>query len=161
MSVDKAGNAEALKSLSINIDKTAPVTTVELPPSNNNGWYSSDIKMTLIASDPLSGIHHVQYQINGGQWQNYDNAIEVTDEGTNTIDYQSKDKAGNTEDLKSVIVKLDKTAPEIQMNLDKNELWPANHKMVTVTAGTYSPVDPISGIQSIILESITLKRNFS
>ncbi|MZQ80959.1 hypothetical protein GQF01_02245 [Paenibacillus sp. 5J-6] len=52
-------------------------------------------------------------------------------------------------------MKLDKTAPEIQMNLDKNELWPANHKMVTVTAGTYRSVDTISGIQLIILESIS------
>lgn len=137
------------------LDETAPVTTAELPPANANGWYHSDVKLTLNASDPLSGIDKVQYRINGGQWQTYDGAIDVSAEGTNTIEYQSKDKAGNTEELKSVVVKLDKTAPEMQMNQNKNELWPANHKMVTVTAGTYGVIDPISGIQSIVLKSIT------
>ncbi len=155
MSVDKAGNAESPKSLSINIDKTAPVTTAELPPANANGWYHSDVKLTLNASDPLSGIDKVQYRINGGQWQTYDGAIDISAEGTNTIEYQSKDKAGNTEELKSEVVKVDKTAPEMQMNQNINELWPANHRMVTVTAGTYGAIDPISGIQSIVLKSIT------
>ncbi|CAN7540373.1 OmpL47-type beta-barrel domain-containing protein [Paenibacillus sp. LjRoot56] len=155
MSVDKAGNPESPKSVSINIDKTAPVTTVGLPPANANGWYHSDVNLTLNASDPLSGIHKVLYRINGGQWLIYDGAIDVSAEGTNTIEYQSKDNAGNTEELKSVFVKVDKTAPEIQMNQNKNELWPANHKMVTVTAGTYGTIDPISGIQSIVLKSIT------
>lgn len=155
MSVDKAGNAESPKSLSINIDKKAPVTTAELPPANTNGWYHSDVKLNLNASDTLSGIHKVQYRINGGQWQTYDGAIDISAEGTNTIEYQSQDKAGNTEELKSVVVKVDKTAPEMQMNQNNNELWPANHKMVTVTADTYGAIDPISGIQSIVLKSIT------
>jgi hypothetical protein len=64
------------------------------------------------------------------------------------------DKAGNIELEKSMTIQLDKTAPDLQVQLDKTMLWPPNHKMVTVNANVQAG-DGISGIDGIILSSIS------
>ncbi|MDD9265571.1 discoidin domain-containing protein [Paenibacillus sp. GCM10023248] len=132
-------------------DEIPPVTTDDAPTD----WRSTDVTVSLNAADNQSGVDSTQYRINGGQWLSYDGAFDVSAEGTNTIEYQSKDKAGNLEEIKRVLVKIDKTAPEFQINLNKAVLWPANHELVTVTAETYGAVDGGAGIKSIILQSIT------
>ncbi|WP_028401792.1 hypothetical protein [Ectobacillus panaciterrae] len=64
------------------------------------------------------------------------------------------DKAGNTEDTKTIQIKIDKTAPELTLKLNQASLWPPNHKMVTVKV-TPEWQDSLSGMQSIVLTSIT------
>ena len=52
-STDKPGNIEPTKTVSFQIDATAPVTTLVAPPSPNglNGWYVSAPTVTLTATD--------------------------------------------------------------------------------------------------------------
>ncbi|WP_219838259.1 OmpL47-type beta-barrel domain-containing protein [Paenibacillus sp. R14(2021)] len=148
------GGLRAVAQLKIT-DTIAPVTTAVASPNLGNGWSNTDVSVQLNATDDGSGVDNTQYRINDGEWQTYAGTIVISTDGENVIEYRSTDKAGNTEKPKNLVVKLDKTAPVVKLIPDKKELWPANHKMVTVTIGTSGTVDPLSGIQSIILKSIT------
>jgi hypothetical protein len=50
-------------------------------------------------------------------------------------------------------VKIDKTLPELSIKLNKNTIWPPNHKMVTIKVTP--EVSDLSDLQSVILTSIT------
>jgi hypothetical protein len=157
-SVDNAGNAESHHTATVNIDKTAPVTALSTNPNSpngKNGWYTSDVQVSLNPTDSGgSGTANTEYRINGGAWTPYNGAFTVSTDGTYTIDYRSTDNAGNTEQFNTKTIKLDKTAPSLNVSLDKTTIWSPNHKMVPITA-TINDSDSTSGIDSVVLTSIT------
>jgi hypothetical protein len=156
-SIDKAGNVEESKSALIKLDKTNPVTTSRITqgePNGANGWYTTDVIVELAANDGQSGISIIEYRIDGSEWAPYKAPIQLTTEGIHRVEYRSKDNAGNTEELKSINVIIDKTLPDVKLNLSRSTIWPPNHKMVAVTVKP-EITDSISGFQSIVLTSIT------
>ncbi|MGM7719687.1 OmpL47-type beta-barrel domain-containing protein [Metabacillus sp. Hm71] len=90
-----------------------PVTKIELQSSSPKGneWYSSDVNVSLHATDDQSGVAKTLYKLNNGDWNKYTNAFKLQNEGIHTIEYKSIDKAVNEEEVKSKAVKIDKTAP--------------------------------------------------
>jgi hypothetical protein len=159
-SVDDAGAPSLIHSLTIKIDTSAPVTSAAASQINgNNGWYVSNPTVTLTATDHLSvtqTVYPIQtfYRMNGSQWVNYTQPVTVATYGVSNFEYKSMDQAGNEEAAKSLTLKLDKTAPTVNITLNKSTLWPANNKFVTVTSSVYAN-DSISQIDSIVLTSIT------
>ena len=113
-SVDRYGNSETVKHFSLKIDRTPPYTIAE-PQENESTWYRTDTIVTLEGHDNTSGIYVVKYRINGGVFVQYNQEINITSEGIHTIEYFSKDIAGNAEKLKSMEVKIDKTAPSLDV----------------------------------------------
>ena len=86
-STDRAGNAEAAKSLSVKVDPAAPTTTAALDPAvpGPGGTYDGPVEVSLSATDPAggSGVEATQYRVDGGPWKNYgDPAEEVLFDGT-------------------------------------------------------------------------------
>ncbi|MCD9024578.1 OmpL47-type beta-barrel domain-containing protein [Cohnella silvisoli] len=139
------------------IDQTAPITEATLnpaTPNGRNGWYKSNVTVSLSASDNLSGVMKTEYRINSGPWITYNGSIPSFGDGIYQVDYRSTDKAGNIEPTKTIEFKIDKTAPELTVQLDKTSLWPANHKMVEINA-TLNSSDAASGVASVVLTSIT------
>ncbi|WML43963.1 OmpL47-type beta-barrel domain-containing protein [Neobacillus sp. PS3-40] len=139
-------------------DTTAPVTTVDLNPINStgkNGWYTSDVTVSLTATDDMSGVKTTQYQINGNGWSDYTAPIQLTTDGVFTIEYRSEDFRGNVEIAKSLEVKIDKIAPTLKVTVDQPILSVPNHKMVDIKAFLEAS-DSTSGIDSVVLESITV-----
>lgn len=56
-SEDNAGNAETHHSAEVKIDKAAPtISHTQLPDANDNGWNNSDVTVTFVCGDSLSGI---------------------------------------------------------------------------------------------------------
>jgi hypothetical protein len=159
-SVDDTGAPGLVNSLTIKIDTAAPVTSAAASQINgNNGWYVTNPTVTLAAADNVSvtqTVYPIQsfYRINGSPWVNYTQPVTVATYGVSNFEYKSRDQAGNEEAAKSLTLKLDKTAPTVNVTLDKSKLWPANNKLVTVTASVYAN-DSISQIDSIVLSSIT------
>ena len=54
-----------------NDDTTPPITTHTLDPPEPdglNGWYVSNVNVTLTATDDMSGVNVTYYRINGGEW---------------------------------------------------------------------------------------------
>ncbi|WP_215013384.1 OmpL47-type beta-barrel domain-containing protein [Bacillus sp. ISL-75] len=141
------------------VDQKAPVSALSTKPGstkgkNDWGWYKSDVQVRLISTDSSgSGVANTEYRINSGTWNPYKGAFTLTTDGTYTIDYRSTDNAGNTELYKRKTIKLDKTAPTLNIILDKTSL-PANQKMVPI-AVKINRLDATSGIDSVVLKSIT------
>ncbi|RTE10842.1 hypothetical protein EJQ19_06155 [Paenibacillus whitsoniae] len=138
-------------------DKTAPVSAASVRPASpngSNGWFTSDVMVSFSASDDLSGVAKIEYQVNNGGWMTYTGSIPAFDEGIYTVGYRSYDQAGNVEQVKTIEFKIDKTAPLLSVQLDKASIWPANHQMVTIHA-TLNSSDDASGVASVVLTSIT------
>ncbi|WP_208297325.1 ThuA domain-containing protein [Actinophytocola oryzae] len=112
-SVDEAGNVEEAKSLTVSVDATAPLTTAQFAPGNDNGWHAGAIPVTLAATDATSGVAGTEYSLDGGAWAPYTQAVDVTGDGTHTVAYRSTDKAGNVETEKAATVKIDGTKPTV------------------------------------------------
>ena len=113
-------NANNFKELlGIKIDVAPPVTTHTLnpaAPNGLNGWYISDVSITLSASDTGgSGVASIKYQVDGGSWQTYSGAIPVSTDGTHTVKYYAIDNVANTEGEHTVTFKIDKTKPTITL----------------------------------------------
>jgi hypothetical protein len=116
-SVDWAGNVEQQHTATVKIDKTAPVTVATVNPSapnGSNGWYISDVTISLSASDDASGVSSTEYSLDGGNtWVNYITAVTFDQEGKYAFEYRSIDQAGNIETAKTISFNLDATVPEI------------------------------------------------
>ncbi len=105
-------------------DKIAPVTTaVIIGTSGNNGWYLSDVSVSLSASDNENGVGvlKTEYSLdNGEMWNNYTSPITFNTEGVSDLLFKSEDYVGNTEGTKSLAIKIDKTSPEAEIYFDKD-----------------------------------------
>ena len=99
-------------------DVVAPVTKVTLDPgtpSGTQGWWTSPVTVTLEATDGGTGVATTRYAIGTGPWQDYTQPFQVSDDGSTTVRYASTDEAGNVEAEASVDVRLDRTAPTVEL----------------------------------------------
>ena len=77
--------------------------------------------------------------------------------GTTPVTFRATDAAGNLAECTSNVSVVDSTPPNIRVVLDKNVLWPPNHKFVTVCADV--SVSDNGGTPSWSLVSITSNEN--
>ena len=147
--------ATAIVTVTDPVDMTAPVTIVTASAADGrNDWYVGSPTVTLTAADDLSGVKQTLYRIDNGAWETYSQPVTIAMDGIHTLEYKSVDRAGNEEAVRSLTLKVDKAAPTLNVVLDKDAIWPPNHKMVTVTANVYA-TDIVSQVDSIVLVSIT------
>jgi len=81
-------------------DTTPPTTTAMLSGTlGNNGWYTSDVQVTLTAADNAggSGVAKTEYSFDGANWNLYSTPFTISSEGNTTVYYRSTDNAGNVE----------------------------------------------------------------
>ena len=110
---DAVGNAEAVKTSSVNIDTVAPtVTLTTAGTSGSADWYRSVVSVTVTGTDATSGVATREYRIDGGAWQTYTGAFDVP-EGTHTVDVRATDVAGHVSTVQSATLKIDATAPTL------------------------------------------------
>ncbi len=98
------------------IDFDPPITTHSLSGTlGNEGWYITDVDITLIATDAYSGVSITEYSIDGIDWVEYQGTFTYNIEGENTIFYRSIDKVGNVETTNFISIKIDKTPPDTEL----------------------------------------------
>jgi len=114
---DEAGNSDyrTRNSVTIALDRNPP-QVAPLVVGNScgtAGWYNSPITVTFVATDDLSGMASgvISYQVNGGGWIKGTSYSESQD-GRYVIECRATDVAGNTSDVTTRLVKLDRAAPE-------------------------------------------------
>ncbi|MEH7107972.1 OmpL47-type beta-barrel domain-containing protein [Bacillus sp. JJ1764] len=128
-SKDNTGNEETVKSISFTIlypvenpDTEAPATTATINPTQpdgKEGWYiSSPVKVTLSASDDMSGVKATLFSLDGGDWKDYSSPVSISDEGQHNFEYRSTDYKGNQETVKSISFRIDTNKPNLSSTLN-------------------------------------------
>jgi len=104
---DVAGNASAWRTEHIRIDKVAPVNTTTAPLASNPNPYS----VAVTGTDSPSGIHHVEWEIDGGATQQgaSGDTITITGNGTHTLRTRVIDNAGNATTWRTDTVLINST----------------------------------------------------
>ena len=92
-------------------DTTPPITTCSLDGTMQGGVYTSDVTVTLIAVDVLSGVNYTMYKLDDNAWTKYTAPFVVSDEGAHTVLFYSVDNSGNQEDEKTCSFTIQYTAP--------------------------------------------------
>ena len=108
----------------VGIDEVPPETTIRdtLGTPGKNGWYTSNVKILLDATDGMwgSGVDVTYYQIDDDPPQEYDDNVGVklppydpnVPSGEWDVRYWSVDKAGNEEPKQGPVhIKIDKALP--------------------------------------------------
>jgi hypothetical protein len=143
---DNAGNISPETSDSIVLDTEPPTTTSSLfGTEGENGWYTGSVTITLTFSDTRSGVDYTSYRINEGSWNNYTTPFNVGTEGTNTVEYNSVDRANNKETTKIKEIKIDRTQPTGQIIINNNDAYTSS-ALVTLSL-TYE--DEHSGVSKV------------
>ena len=134
-SVDKSSpaNTETVKTTTVLIDKTAPVTSSDAVAS-----YVGTATITLSAADPLSGVRETQYSLDGGA-QSPGTRLVVTMPGSHTLTFASTDNAGNVESVRAVTFNVtavpgDTDAPVTNIILGVPASWSTSPVSLTLAA---------------------------
>lgn len=132
---DNAGNIEQAKTIELKIDKTRPILISDASPAANaNGWNNTDVSITFMCSDSLSGIASCPAT-----------AIATTEGAGQVITGTAVDKARNTAST-SVALNIDKTLPVITASMSSQPN--ANGWHNTDVTITFTCSDTLSGISS-------------
>ena len=144
-SQDKAGNTGATDSVEIKVDQEVPATDISVAGTQgDNGWYTSDVGLSLSALDETSGIGWTAYRIDSGTWQLYTGFFMILDDGTHTVEFYSEDLSGNRETVGNTTVKVDHDAPMLQIIQSNGIVF--NTVDATIS---WSAFDGVSGLDRI------------
>ncbi|WP_075619451.1 OmpL47-type beta-barrel domain-containing protein [Paenisporosarcina indica] len=141
-SVDNAGNIEEAKTVEVKIDHTAPETASNYAEH----WSQNKVAVELAAKDDQSGVKTTYYSVNGSEFAE-GISFTVNEEGINKVSFYSVDQAGNKEEVKTIEVKIDQTAPTVTWEL--KDLYSLGTKLPL----TYMAKDAVSGLKA---ESLTV-----
>ena len=140
-------------------DSVAPPTSAATSPkANDAGWNNSDVNVSLSAVDNAggSGVDQISYHASGAQTiapttVNAANAnVWISAEGETTITYFAVDLAGNIEIERTLIVKIDKTAPSSECGTP-DDAWHSNDVVIPCTVN-----DNVSGLVYLADSNLTL-----
>ncbi|TLM99906.1 hypothetical protein FDZ71_15110, partial [bacterium] len=118
-------------------DAVAPVSWSNAP----SAWQSSNITVTLSATDATAGVAGIYYTTNGANptvTNTYTAPLVIANEGQTTLKYLATDKRNNTETVHVEYPKLDKSPPNTTSNAATSY---ANAATITL-----SPGDTFSGV---------------
>jgi hypothetical protein len=102
----------------VTVDTTPPITIASLIGTlGTNGWYTSNVLVSLSATDSESGVHATHFSLDGTATTT-GSSINIASEGIHTLAFYSNDNARNQEAPMAIVIKIDKTAPEAAISAD-------------------------------------------
>ena len=128
-------------------DTIPPVTTHILDPPEPdglNGWYISDVTITLEAYDEMSGVNTTYYSVNSEPWEIYNEPFILSEDGLQYLVYFSVDNAGNMEFPKLAHLKMDQTPPKVDLTYEWTGYKPPDTFIFTAIA-----TDATSGMERV------------
>jgi len=132
-------------------DTSAPVSTAQATPAPNPaGWNSSDVTVTLSASDDISGVARTEYDLDAAGWTLYSAPLVLSTDAVHTLQYRSIDRSSNVEMARSLTVKLDKTAPTVTYTGSSGTYGILDTVSITCTA-----TDNLSGVASSTCQNVS------
>ncbi|MGH9085948.1 MAG: hypothetical protein ACRDYW_10880, partial [Acidimicrobiales bacterium] len=129
-----AGIVQHADPLTIKVDTSAPSAALQIVggTAGDNGWYTSNITVRTIGTDPTSGVTCTADQVISTETD----GIEVTGSCTNG--------AGMRTDATPITIKLDKTGPTAQLAVSTGTLG-SNGWYISDVAVSTSGSDSVSG----------------
>ncbi|MEH7225063.1 hypothetical protein V7112_14735, partial [Bacillus sp. JJ1566] len=113
----------------------SPVTTSNV----TDVWNNKEFQVDLTTTDNLSGVAQTFYSVNGSEFVEGIN-FTVSEEGITEVTYYSVDVAGNKEDVQTVQVKIDKTAPTIELDVADEYALGTDLKLTYIAADNHSGI---------------------
>jgi hypothetical protein len=99
----------------VNVDGKAPTTGIKLSGAptfvGDKIYYGKGLSTTLSALDDMAGVMTTQYSINGNNYGEYKQNINLDRDQEVTVRYFSVDRVGNVEEPKSKVFTVDVTTP--------------------------------------------------
>lgn len=115
-SVDKLGNKEPQRALTLYLDIQPPVTRIvagdpHYYADDGKLWATSHTPFALVSEDE-SGAANIFYRIDGGEWRAYTGEFTIPGpEGPHKVEYYAIDLYGNREAVQSAVIWKDDSAP--------------------------------------------------
>jgi hypothetical protein len=121
---DNAGNVEAVKSLTIYIDKTSPaIIGTHTPAPNVNGWNTTPVAVNFQCADNLSGL---------AAGSPPPPTLLSTEGAGQSVSGICTDLAGNSASAIVQSINIDMTPPVVSCSANPSVLWPPNQQLVRV-----------------------------
>ena len=134
---DVAGNASTWRSETIRIDKVIPTNTTNAP----SGPVANPYSVSVTGTDAHAGIHHVEWQVDGGEIQTgaSGDPVSVSGNGAHTLKTRVVDNAGNASSWRTDNVVIDITlnadnTPPTDTSTTVGNAWRAHPVNMTVSA---------------------------
>src|SRR6185369_16459337 len=99
-----------------------------------NNWYTSTVTARFSATDNVSCVDWIEFNLDGASWQGYDGSVVIASEGIHNLQFRAIDIAGNVEAAQSQQIKIDKTPPELTVGLDKYQFVRREYLTLQYTA---------------------------
>ena len=149
--------ANNIMKVGIGVDDSKPASTHALNPATPNGlngWYVSDLTVTLDATDGeenwQAGVKEIVYKVNGVQKTiaGGHGSFKIEDDGENiAVEYYAVDKVGNEEaPHHTFTVDMDQTKPTISLVYEVTGGNPITGYEITFTA---TSTDETSGMERV------------
>jgi hypothetical protein len=139
------------------IDDTAPVTTVELTPSDlpASGWFTTNVQVSYSIVDTGSGWANIRCSVDPFAVPASYDALPasfctnktLTTDGTHHYYVAAIDRAGNKESVKSATIPIDKTAPSITIGTLATVSAPGWYD--APLSATVTATDGVSGLEEL------------
>lgn len=149
---DNVGNIEPEKAVSFIIDNTPPETAVTISSpkftgTNGSLYVTKDTVFTLASTDNLSGVKSTEYRIDGSAWTS-ETSFSVSEEGTHSVAYRSKDNVENLETEMSINIIVDNTPPVSTVEFSQQNYIDGQNILVSRnTQVILSATDNLSGVK--------------
>ncbi|MCU0861296.1 MAG: hypothetical protein MUE65_03145, partial [Methanomassiliicoccales archaeon] len=130
LATDLAGNQAGLVELDVDVDWTSPESEAGLEGElGAGGWFVSPVNVTLTSQDGVSGVSYMEWRLDGGAWSTYARKVSVNSSGEHVLERRAVDAAGNSEDIRLELFKVDLDAPTFQV---KGDLRPFTSGQVVI-----------------------------
>lgn len=144
---DLAGNVEPTNSQLLQVDPTAPTSSIACNGSTcSSSWFGPPVAASLAATDTASGVATIRYTTDGtsptASSPLYTNPFNLS--ATATVMYRAWDVAGNVEPTNSQLIQVDSTAPSVSITSPTNGATVTGNVRITASAG-----DSQSGVASV------------
>lgn len=121
-SKDYANNQEQTKTVTLIVDRTAPITKIaigspQLTSSKGIPLVSDSTFFHLSANDSQSGVERTEYRIDQGDWLLY-SPFTIQEDGSHSIEFRSIDRSGNIEPSHLIKVNVFTTPPSTLISIN-------------------------------------------
>lgn len=128
-SIDKAGNLEDTKMLTVTLDKTTPASSVTVGSPQyqtaDNLYIGNSTLIAITAADSGSGVQKTEYSVDGGEYISYSGQFTLASyqDGQHTIRYRSTDNLSNIEPENTLTISLDSSPPAGTISINNNDAY--------------------------------------